>query len=714
MLAALQTPGNQTELHLKKAAGRPFNAGSLETDTTYVKRLTNYQIVAFSMLLISSFMNFFCGMYTSLILTASSAGIIIIAWVLLKKNQKVASYLLLLAAINTALVLITFFEGFRSGSSLFFFTSTLSFIFLINGISQRLTVVTLVVCFASYITTFLIAGENSATKQITDDNYQTNFAINLFLSFASTVWMAYYLARDNWEKQRSLKNQQAFLDTIFNTSMSAEIIMDMETGIVINNNTTSQKLFRSRETDKINGETVFKLFEETSNNNRYDTLKQKFKSGQSWEGELTCIRKDGTVFPGSVTIVQFWYNHKRYKKITVTDISEKKRMLQELQVAKQKAEESVEVKSRFLSQMSHELRTPLNGIIGTTNLLLQEEALPQQQEHLDILKFSSEHMLRLVNEVLDLSKLDAQKIKLEKIVMDFRQFIYHLSSSFKNQCLEKGLAFNITIDDIIKNDVVTDPTRLNQVLTNLLSNAIKFTHSGTITLDIKAKAIHSESQLIEFNVTDSGIGITEEQQKIIFEPFMQADIKTTRKYGGTGLGLNISKEIISLMGGQLMVESENNKGSRFYFTINMPVHFNYAAANAMAAQKTEQKQFNNVKVLIAEDNMINMKVATKFLDKWGVQYEKAFNGKQAVEMFNNGSFDVILMDLEMPEMDGYDALREIRQTNTDVPAIAFTAAVFQDMRLKLKQSGFSDYVQKPFSPDDLYKKLEKVTAVIQH
>lgn len=705
-------PGNQPELQLKKAASRPFNQLSLKTDEAYVKRLTNYQLVAFTMLLISTTMNLICGMYTSLTLTACGAAVIVIAWYLLRINQKAASYLLLLAAINVVLILLTYFEGFRSGSSLFFFTSTLSFIFLINGISQRLTAVTIAVCFASYIITYFIAGENSSSKEITDDNYSTNFAINLFLSFSSTVWMAYYLAKDNWDKQKSLRNQQVFLDTIFNTSMSAEIIMDMESDIIINNNTTSEKLFRCNASDKLQGDTSFNLFAETKNADKFDTLKQRFRSGRSWEGELTCIRKDGSFFPASVTIVQFWYNHKRYKKITVTDISEKKRMLQELQVAKQKAEESVEVKSRFLSQMSHELRTPLNGIIGTTNLLLQEEALPQQKEHLDILRFSSEHMLQLVNEVLDLSKLDAQKIKLEKIPVDFRQFVRHLCSSFKNQCQAKELGFELEIDESIKNDIETDPTRLNQVLTNLLSNAIKFTHEGIVKLEVRAKGIHSDSQQIEFNVIDSGIGIPPEQQKIIFEPFMQADLKTTRKYGGTGLGLNISKEIIKLMGGELQVVSNSGNGSRFFFTITVPVRHNFTA-NTVITEKTEKKILSSIKVLIAEDNMINMKVATKFLDKWGVQYVKAFNGKQAVEAFAKEHFDLILMDLEMPEMDGYDALKEIRSKNAEVPAIAFTAAVFQDMRTKLKQHGFSDYVQKPFAPDDLYKKIEKTTAVTQ-
>lgn len=692
---------------------KPFNAAAPKTDRTYEKRLTNYQLVAFLILFACSVMNVVYKMYFSLAITGTSALLIVLAWYLLRIGQKATSYVLVLCSINLTLLSITYIEGFRSGTSLFFFTSTLSFIFLINGVSKRLTWVTLAICFSAYILTFAIAKEKPVIQEINNDDYHINFGINLFLSFASTVWMAYYLAKDNWDKQKFLKNQQVFLDTIFNTSMSADVIIDMDSDTVINNNATSEKLFRSNSKTSLHGDAVFSLFSETKDAGKFDPLIQRLRSSRSWEGELTCIRKDGSIFPASVTIVQFWYNHKRYKKITVTDISEKKRMLQELQVAKQKAEESVEVKSRFLSQMSHELRTPLNGIIGTTNLLLQEEALPQQKEHLDILKFSSEHMLRLVNEVLDLSKLDAQKIKLEKITVDFRNFIHNLASTFKNQCIAKSLKFSVVIDENIKNDIVTDPTRLNQVLTNLLSNAIKFTDSGTITLHVKAQTVNSDSQLLEFSVSDSGIGITPEQQKIIFEPFMQADIKTTRKYGGTGLGLNISKEIISLMGGNLQVQSNSGTGSRFYFVINVPVLHNYAA-NAVVTEKVTLKKFSSLKVLIAEDNMINMKVATKFLDKWGVEYEKAFNGKQAVELFAAGSFDAILMDLEMPEMDGYDALKEIRLMNTNIPAIAFTAAVFQNMKQQLKQSGFSDYVQKPFAPDDLYTKLEKITAVTRH
>ena len=714
MMTALQAAGSRQHTTEKKASKRLFTPLQLIPGKEYyTKRLGTYIVISFLLFFLTSVLNLACDMYYSLAVTIGSCILTLAAWFILKYNTKsAAAYVLLVISVNLAISLLTLFEGYRSGSSLYFFTSTLSFIFLINGVSQKLTTATLVICFSSFFITYIFAKEKPIVAGITDTDYQVNFFINLFLSFGSTVWMAYYLAKDNWDKQKSLKNQQVFLDTIFNSSISAEIIMDMESDIIINSNKTAQKLFRSNDEHKLNGHHAFSLFIETDEPGKFDEIKEKCKRSNIWEGELTCLRKDGTAFPGSVSIVQFLYKHKHFKKITISDISEKKQMLKELQEAKQKAEESAEVKSRFLSQMSHELRTPLNGIIGTTNLLLQEDALPQQQEHLDILRFSSEHMLRLVNEVLDLSKLDAQKIKLEKMAVDFREFINNIASGFKNQCQSKGLDFNIIIEERVKNRIITDPTRLNQVLTNLLSNAIKFTHKGSISIYVKAIAINSDWQQLEFNVIDTGIGISADKQQHVFEPFTQADIKTTRKYGGTGLGLNISKEIIKLMNGDLQLESAPGKGSRFHFTIKVPIqHYNNNAA--VLAEKTEKKKIDDIKVLIAEDNMINMKVATKFLDKWGVQYVKAFNGKEAVDLFNSEDFDAVLMDLEMPEMDGYEAIREIRKKDAHIPAFAFTAAVFEDMKDRLKQNGFTDYVQKPFSPDELYKKLQKLTVTEQ-
>lgn len=380
-------------------------------------------------------------------------------------------------------------------------------------------------------------------------------------------------------------------------------------------------------------------------------------------------------------------------------------MLNELHSAKKKAEESALIKSQFLSNMSHELRTPLNGIIGASNLLLQGNCLEEQEEQLNVLKFSSEHMLSLINDVLDLSKLDASKIKLERIAIDIPQFINSVTSPFAQQFKNKGVELYTDIDATLTRPVLADPTRLNQVLTNLLSNALKFTNSGFVTLQAKALAIHSDQNRIEFSVIDTGIGISSEQTNRIFEQFTQADDKTTRKYGGTGLGLTISKKLVELMGGELKLESEYLKGSRFYFNLGLPVYYGMQKAYVNNGLILDESRLKGMKILIAEDNPINMMIATKFLDKWGVEYVQAKNGLEAVSFFNHDNFDILLLDLEMPEMDGYSALYAIRRINPNIPAIAFTAAVFDNMKEKLAESGFNDYISKPFRPQDLHAKL---------
>jgi PAS domain S-box-containing protein len=543
--------------------------------------------------------------------------------------------------------------------------------------------------------------------------HNLNFNINIFLSFALIGWMSFSLSRESHRKQTVLKNKEIFLNTIFNSSLHGEIIIDMDSGLITDHNIQVGPLFEVAANESLSGTSVCDLFYELSQEGWKDLYNEMCDSAVNWEGELTCVRMDGSAFPGHVRISGFEYNGKGFKKITITDITERKKILNELQSAKDRAEESAAVKSQFLSNMSHELRTPLNGIIGATNLILQDKHLGSQKEHLNILKFSSEHMLSLINEVLDLSKLDAGKVKLERIAVDIPKFINTVASTFAQQFKDKDLSFEVEIDPEFKRAVIADPTRLNQVLTNLLSNALKFTSAGTVKLEVKALSIKSESNHIQFSVSDTGIGISEEKRRRIFDQFTQADEKTTRKYGGTGLGLTISQKLVTLMGGELLVESKYNKGSRFYFDLTVPVHMGKDKAYINEKSPADSSKLKGLKVLIAEDNPINMMIASRFLDKWGVEYFKAKNGVEAVSLFAEHAFDVILMDLEMPEMDGYGALSEIRKANGTIPAIAFTAAVFENMREKLTASGFNDYIQKPFQPEDLHLRLAKYSGTLQ-
>jgi CheY-like chemotaxis protein len=245
---------------------------------------------------------------------------------------------------------------------------------------------------------------------------------------------------------------------------------------------------------------------------------------------------------------------------------------------------------------------------------------------------------------------------------------------------------------------------LSQILNNLLSNALKFTHQGSIVLKAQVERSNSEQTAINFSVVDTGIGIPTHKIKGIFESFTQASTSTTRKYGGTGLGLAITQKLVQLLGGDLEVESEEGKGSRFYFTLSFDNSISLRRFVNEDRVKT-LKPFDGIKILLAEDNPVNMMIARRFLSKWNAHITEVSNGYDAVEMFNRNSYDLLLFDLEMPIMDGYTALEEIRKINRQIPAIAFTAAVFDNMKQYLREKGFSEYVQKPFRPEDLHQKI---------
>jgi len=376
----------------------------------------------------------------------------------------------------------------------------------------------------------------------------------------------------------------------------------------------------------------------------------------------------------------------------------------ELLKAKKKAEVAANTKSRFLSNMSHELRTPLNGIIGVSNLLLQENYLPHQKQSLDILRYSSEHMMTLINDILDYHKIEAGKLELEMRPINIMQFMNRIINQFAGQVQSKGLHFNTAIDIHLDNEMFTDDTRLNQILSNLLSNAIKFTETGSISLTAKQLYSTSDKATVQFVVKDTGIGIPDVKHREIFRSFTQADIDTTRKYGGTGLGLTISKRLINMFNSELMLKSQEGKGSEFFFTIVLRIN----QESKLYIEEDHSRQLaslEGIRILIAEDNKVNMSIAKRFMNKWGIVVDEAVNGREAVERFRNGSYDLMLIDLEMPEMDGPSALREIRQFNRTVPAMAFTAAVYDNMENDLMKKGFVDYIHKPFRPEVLHNKI---------
>jgi signal transduction histidine kinase/CheY-like chemotaxis protein len=392
------------------------------------------------------------------------------------------------------------------------------------------------------------------------------------------------------------------------------------------------------------------------------------------------------------------------------NITDRKKTEQELDKARIEAEEATLEKAQFLSNMSHELRTPLNGIIGLTNILVSEEILPSQKKHLDVLKYSSDHMLVLINDILDFNKIEAGKVILENDSFNLLETIEKIKSFFLWEADSKGLNFEVTTNNHLNRTVKGDATRIRQVLTNLISNAIKFTEKGFVKFSIDILEQLSEKQCkLRFSISDSGIGIANNKLEKIFESFGQADQSTIRKYGGSGLGLTISKKLIALMNSTLHVESALEKGSHFWFDLVVDCSI---TNEVLPIQKNinELEPFENVSVLVAEDNPINMLVVCKMLEKWKVQVHKAKNGVEAVTFFLNNTVSLILMDLQMPEMDGLTATKLIREKNITTPIIALTATTEESLTNNLDKKGINGIIQKPFVPEDLYNKIKTLVA----
>ncbi len=374
-------------------------------------------------------------------------------------------------------------------------------------------------------------------------------------------------------------------------------------------------------------------------------------------------------------------------------------------------EKANKAKSVFLSNMSHELRTPLNGIIGTTNLLMHETATSSQKKYYDVLMHTSDHMLHLINHILDFSKINEAKINLDRNIFNLKHALIKLCRVYVAQDIKENVSFKFEIDPALDKEIISDDLRIKQVLFNLLSNAFKFTKAGTITLKAILINTTDDKMTVRFSVKDTGIGIKPEQIEKIFESFEQADNSTTRNFGGTGLGLSISKQLVGLFGSNLQVESEYQKGSTFWFDANLEIN---KTITALQVEEVNTKNLNGVKILVAEDNKVNRMVLLTFLKKWNVQFAETVNGLEALEEFSKATYDLILMDLEMPEMDGYTAIKEIRKIDSTIPVIAFTAALYDNMAADLKNKGFDDYLHKPFNPKDLYNKISQYsTALVQ-
>ena len=515
--------------------------------------------------------------------------------------------------------------------------------------------------------------------------YEENNRIIGFQAFASDI-------SDKKRLENELTKQKELLDTILD-SLPIVVFLKQQNGdhIFINNtiaNPSTAELIENR----------------TTFVKQLDYLDSKVWESKKAQETVEKIIHDGKTkfFIVGKQIIQTKSYDQPLLLGYVYDITDRKKIEEDLKKAKLKAEKSIAAKERFISIMSHEIRTPMNAVVGINNLLLEQPYLPEQREYFQATKTASDSLLKILNNILDLSKLDAGMVNLENKDLDLPKLIQEVLAPFKFKAAEKNIHLHTEIDSQIPSILQGDALKLHQILVNLVSNAMKFTHEGSVLVKVSLIEIINGKMILRFVVKDTGIGIAPDKLDSVFESYTQLNNHIANQYGGTGLGLTIAKSLIDLQGGDIDVESTVGIGTTFFFQLS------FAASDSKVLHEKEKIEYNlqGLRILLVEDNLMNQMIVQKFLEKKGVELYIANHGKEAIEILLKHPLNLVLMDLQMPVMDGYETVKYIRKKlkipAAELPIVAMTAASGTDSDLKLTKSGFNGIITKPFEPQNMY------------
>lgn len=516
------------------------------------------------------------------------------------------------------------------------------------------------------------------------------------------------------EAEKNLANSEQKFRTLFDKSHDAILILDGTK--IVDSNLKAAVLFQMPHA-KIQGSRLYDFCPETQYNGGgsrgvIDEQLKKALEGNPLSANMLFLR-GGNAFDAEASFSRIFIKHKAMIQVIIRDVSDKRLAERQLMQAKEEAEKARKAQSEFLSLMSHEIRTPLNAVVLLTDLLLLEDLSHEQLENLQSVKVSSRHLLSLVDDILDYNKIESGNIQFESQNFDIRQLVYELHNALKAKAREKNLEFFVHIDNCVPALVIGDALRLKQVLFNLISNGIKFTEKGFVSLRVNYHK-GALKEKIHFEVEDTGVGIKKDRLEAIFEKFTQAETSTTRKYGGSGLGLTISKKLVELQGGEIFARSKTGKGSVFSFWLPLPEGSGGIENQNGHTEISSSQSLQGMRILLVEDDKMNQFVGKKILEgKGGASLTIASTGEEAIKMLQNHKFDLILMDLLLPHIDGFQLTTIIRNNeggqikNPGVPIIALTADAFLETKRKAFLAGVDDFITKPFDFIKLFNRIIK-------